>query len=145
MAFAFSPYWNKIIVSRVWVLVFMGSVWVPQIISLAIMGKKNTIDNSFIVLSQLQSIFLPLYINLVDGNILFFKPDVYFFGFTSIFLILQLMVLHKQRKQPRFFMPRIVTEYFDDLYGNNFYRYERNFENEAEKSTSSGGVRPILG
>ena len=71
MAFAFCPFWNKIIVSEFWVLVVMGSIWIPQIISLAISGKKNTINGSFIYLSALQSMFLPLYINLIDDNIMF--------------------------------------------------------------------------
>jgi len=95
MAFAFCPFWNKIIVSEFWVLVVMGSIWIPQIISLAISGKKNTINGSFIYLSALQSMFLPLYINLIDDNIMFYKPNRKFFLVALAYLVLQLLVLIK--------------------------------------------------
>ena len=86
MSFAFCPFWNKIIMSQFLILLVMGSIWVPQILSLAISGKKNTISFSFMFLSVSQSMFLPIYINFVDNNILFYKPKKHFLAISALYI-----------------------------------------------------------
>ena len=89
--------------------------------------------------------FLPLYINIIDDNIMFYRPNTHFFYKGVAYLLIQMLILHKQRKSPRFFVPNTIASFFDKLFDNETYQYERVFEHEVDKSTSSGGERPLLG
>lgn len=74
------------------------------------------------------ALFVPLYLQGVDGNILFMEPNYICFLITISWVILQLIVLKIQHHKPRFFLSKEMKE---KLRGPDYYQYEYTFEEGA--------------
>lgn len=75
---------------------------------------------------------IPLYFKIYQSNLLKVKIDYDFVFIVLFYLIIQFFILKKQRKKPKFLIPSCLRSET-----NNFYRYEKSFEVEADLSGHS--------
>lgn len=76
--------------------------------------------------------FIPMYLR-TRGNFLLVKEDYVFVFLLFSYIALQLVTIKIQQKRPRFLIPRSMRyNLFDD-----YYRYEHDFEEEANLSNNS--------
>lgn len=65
----------KIYTNPVGILIFFGSLWLRQIYKNAALGARGVPNMKYAIVVTAHLTFIPLYLNLVDGNIIFFKPN----------------------------------------------------------------------
>ena len=80
-----------------------------------------------------QSAFIPLFLKGKDANFVFLKPDYPFFFAMILWIMLQLVCLKLQQKNPRFFLTRRMRQSLNQGY----YRYEVTFDEEAAVSNGT--------
>lgn len=123
----------NIIFNNFWVLFIFCSVWIPQILQNARMNQRNIPSMPYALAQTANIAVFPLYLNVIDGNFLFLRPN-YLFGFVMIFWIsLQILCLFIQQKRPRFMLTRTMRESLQD----DYYRYEQTFIDDAALSSDS--------
>ena len=74
------------IFSKFWLTIIFGMVWIPQI-SLNIMKNQKDVPKfSFALIQTANFMLLPIYMNLVENNFFFMRPN-YTFGFFLLSII----------------------------------------------------------
>ena len=110
---------------------------VPQIWRNSIKGFRETPCIAYALSVLAQGLILPTYIQMSPTNVLFKRPVPminYLMGVVGA-IALQVWILYKQKTRPRFLIPKVLKEKI--LCDEDFHRYERSFEDEANRSSNS--------
>lgn len=88
-------------------IVFNGSIWVPQIIRSYWRRSRFGPDTNFVYLLTLSHIFLPAYIHGCPSNMFDREPDYLFVLGYLLYQFVQINILLSQKvRNPRFFVPK---------------------------------------
>lgn len=111
LCFIFSLFIINIIMSNVLVFLTFGCVWVPQIHQNIQKNINNVPFLPYAFTQTLNILLLPLYMNIIDGNFLFLKPNYLFGLILGCWLAFQLLILFiQQSARPRFMLPQEMRE-----------------------------------
>jgi hypothetical protein len=87
-------------------LIFNGSLWVPQIVRSYLRRSRFGPEPYFVYFLTLSHTFLPIYLRGCPSNVFERQPNYIFTLIFIAYLALQIFVVLQQRKRnPRFFVP----------------------------------------
>lgn len=111
-----------------------GFIWLPQIVKTAVENNVGCPRESwYTVFISFHCSFIPLYFLGTENNILFLRPNFSYFWFGVIAQLIQVLVVLKQRRKPRFFIPKFLRRRLM----TNFFEYETTFSLEASLKNST--------
>lgn len=127
LTFAGVLFIRDIVFTDVFIFLIFGNIWIPQIFRNSVYGYKDCPKLVFMVVQTIHLLYFPLYFKLINNNFLFTKPDYNFIYLMSSWLLLQIIVLKVQQKNPRFLMPQCIRR----LVFSGYYNYEKTFSEDA--------------
>lgn len=92
------------------VFLLIACQFAPQIYKSTVNGYRSVPDLPYAFASLAYTLFLPLYMYGVEGNVLFIRPDSAFTMAILTAVTFQLFTIKIQQSRPRFLIPRGIRK-----------------------------------